>query len=171
MAGSDPQFPPFAAPPRPRAFRVRQAARGSINISPTNHGTLGIFNNASVDRVIVVRDWVLSAATGMFPPPVGFTYYQGMPGAVGGTVNSIDPTAGAIAGQLWSLDTTLTYNLDYCVWGAGNGAQSNPWVHEYPFALLPPGWSLLAQNPDNGSATALSVIWEAVKAEDIDYLY
>jgi hypothetical protein len=51
------------------------------------------------------------------------------------------------------------------------GGAANQWPHDFPMAIIPPGWSFTVQDPVSTEVCALSFFWEAIFAEELDYLW
>jgi hypothetical protein len=152
-------------------FRPRQAARGYLlDTSGISHPTGGLYNNSTGAHVLIVRE-LISTALPSVTGNVGWAYVQGMPGTVGGTVTPLIPMQGALPGQLWSADLAFYYTPDFlppAVAGSGNFSY---WGHEFPLAVLPPGWSIALAGALASGDVVLSVMWEAIYPEELDYLY
>lgn len=77
------------------------------------------------------------------------------------------------------VETATAYILD---WFPLAGIQSNAggsepqqlswWTHDFPFAVIPPGWSLVFTNPATKPDTLyLSMVWEAIYADELDFMW
>jgi hypothetical protein len=147
-------------------FRPRQAMRGVIGITPsTNYGTVSLFNNSTAAQLLVVRDFfVITGTAGI----VDIILYQGSLGSAGGQMQPVVSGDAVTAGQLYSLDDASILTADYAV----NTAYNQPrWGHEFPFQILQPGWSLVFQFATKTVLIDLSIMWEAILAEELDYLW
>lgn len=146
-------------------FRPRNAARGVITLTgPTNNATLSLFNNSTGPHVLIVRAFMVSMTTAHLAL---VARQQGAQGTQGGQVVPLVAGEGARAGQLYSLDTATALTPDYLV-----PAQFN-WPAfglDLPFEVLLPQWSLSFQDTTAAETMRLAVLWEAVQADQLDYL-
>lgn len=150
---------------RYRSFRPRQAARGVITLTgPTNNATLSLYNNSSGVHVLVVRAFMVSSTVAHL---VLVARQQGAQGASGGTIVPGVTGDGARAGLLYSLDTATAITPDYLVPSQFNWPAFGL---EFPFEVLQPGWSLTFQDTTAAETMRLAVIWEAVQADQLDFL-
>lgn len=154
-------------------FRPRQAARGSITLgNVTNYSTVALFNSSSGAHYLVIRDYET-----IFADPGGLTsigYVQGQLGTAGGVKTPLVPGEAVPPGILTSLDSATLLTLDWPLPWMG-GAMNNSsawWPHNFPFAVLPPGWSFVLQDNAVGSGLAqLNVMWEAILADELDFAW
>lgn len=143
----------------------RQGARGAITITtPTNNGTLALFNNGAADDIIVVRDYVLITAVAHL---VAVALVNGTLGTAGGSIVRTYAGGATAAGQLQSLDTATALTADYYVPVVYNWAQ---WNHDFPFQVIAPGWSLQFQDTTAAETMRLAIFWEVVKLDQIDFM-
>ena len=143
----------------------RQGARGAITITtPTNNGTLALFNNGAADDIIVVRDFVVVTTVAHL---VAIALVNATLGAAGGTIVRTYAGGATAAGQLQSLDTPTTLSADYYIPVNYNWAQ---WNHDIPFQFMSPGWSLQFQDTTAAETTRLAILWEVVKLDQIDFM-
>ena len=152
-------------------FRPRQAMRGYITVSPNNDGTLSLFNNSSGTHLLVVRALSMGWIGGTNGLNVGTFYNQGALGTVGGVVQPLLPSGAALPGLLYSLDDTTNRvaRWDYLN-QPGLTETLGWWQHDFPFAILEPGWALCAHFVA-GTKLTFSAMWEAIYPEELDWLY
>jgi hypothetical protein len=151
-------------------FRPRQAARGFISNYNTSHDpAAGVLNNSTNAQLLVVRAVIATPApTG--GADFGLFYVQGNPGTAGGTVRSLYPDTGNLAGQMWLFDTTTDYQIDFGLQSVlGNVASAAVWPYDFPCGIVPPGWSLGFQVQGGPGYLTVSMLWEAIALEELDY--
>lgn len=150
-----------------RLFRPRQAVRGrSTTGTPVNLATVGLFNNSTGRSVLVVRDITVS---GPASDTVSASYQRGQIGSTAGLQASIVANEAAQPGTINSVDTATVYPGDYVLALTAQGAFW--WQHDYPFAVIEPGYSLVFQDGTAAHAIAVSLIWEAIEIDQLDYFY
>jgi hypothetical protein len=151
---------------RYKHFRPRQATFGQrATGTPTNLATVSLFNNSPGPQALMVRDVNLSSTAGDL---IRAAYVPGAVGTTSGIVSQMIPTDGLQAGFLASIDTATVFNGFYIV-TAVQGAFT--WYHDFPFAIVPVGFSLVFQNTTAAHAMSVALIWETVAEDQIDFSY
>lgn len=150
-------------------FHPRQAARGGVaGGSTTNFGTIALFHNGAANTIIVLRDFQFlvqgTTATGM-----GVAYQQKRLTGTPGTVQSMSPDGGTPAGLVDFSDQANALTWDWQINQVGSFTFLLQWFHEYPFALLLPGWSVCFQNTVKAKTISGSFVWEIVDQSQVDY--
>jgi hypothetical protein len=146
-------------------FRPRQAARGFADTNAgSNFPTYYLFNNSTAAQYLVVR-----AISGQFGNGLALAYVQGNPGVALGTITPLIPGTAALPGLLTFLDAAAAITPD----GGGpsyqTATQGTSWNHEFPIAILPPNWSLAIADLGGSQPRAVSVFWEAIFADELDF--
>lgn len=154
---------------RYKSFRPRQAARGLISPSGSNSTTACLYNNSTAAQILVVRDIVPYANSA--PYAVVTSYQQGLLGTKGGLVTPLWPGEAALPGVLTNFDTATAFTGDYAlpIFQVANGYAF--WTHNFPFAIIPPNWSLVVQDGTNRGIYQVSFMWEAVFPDELDFLF
>lgn len=153
-------------PKRPYlGFHPRQSYRGAITITtPTNSGTVALYNTSSASQILVVRDFLVVTTVAHL---VAVALVSGTLGTSGGAIATVYAGGAAGPGQLQSLDTATLITADYYVPAQSNWPQMN---HDFPFQFLPPGWSLQFQDTTAAETLRLAISWEAVTPDEIDFM-
>lgn len=148
-------------------FRPRQAVRGSIPlVNSVNFATAGLYNDSNGAQYLAVR---LPVVAGNHP--VLASYQKGL--LAGATlvtnVTPLIPESAKLPGQLFSVDfATLFTNTDWDV----NQNDNILYLWPFPFAVLPPNYSLVLQNQTaSGQITAAMFVWEAIYPDELDYAF
>lgn len=132
-------------------------------VQPTNWGTVYLYNNSTGRDVLVVRafNYFASVSTAIF-----LKYYQGFTGTAGGVAQVMVPGDGQLPG-VWYGDDIASQgsNFDYSISYFSVGWEPN----ETPHFVLPPGWSVMAQGSNDGSTIQCWALWEAIRADELDY--
>ena len=150
-----------------RLFRPRQGVRGrAITGTPVNLGTVGLFNNSTGRSVLVVRDITVS---GPASDTVAASYQRGQIGTTAGLQASMVANEPLQPGTINSIDTATVYAGDYVLALTAQGVFW--WQHDFPFAVIEPGYSLVFQDSTATHAIAVSLIWEAIEIDQLDYFY
>src|SRR5262245_13231666 len=148
-------------------FRPRQASRASKSTGvPTNRATVSLYNNSTGSFVLAVRDF---SVAGTAADNVALSYQPGQVGSSQGLVASLLPTDAVQPGLLASIDTLTVYAADYTV--PLNTTGEWEWFHEFPFAMITPGFSLVFQCSVAAHAIVVSAVWEAIEIDQLDYFY
>jgi len=148
-------------------FRPRMAARGSKSTGvPTNRGTVSLYNNSTGTFVLALRDFTLA---GTAADTIAISYQPGQVGSSQGLVASLLPTDAIQPGLIASIDTLTVYAADYTV--PLNTTGEWEWFHEFPFAVITPGFSMVWQCTTAAHAIVVSALWEAIQIDQLDYFY
>ena len=155
---------------RYRGFRPYCASLGQGSIQPSNYGTVFLYNDSTGPIVLVVRAWSYADPNASDYIQVGV--YQGVEGTNSSTITRMVPTEAAANGQIWIYDSPTKF--PYLVQGVTSqsiGAQTNGfpgyWAHNFPFLVLPPGWSQFIQYAIKGAIAQASFVWESIPIEDL----
>jgi|SRR6266481_1263959 len=145
-------------------FRPRQAARGAIQLSgPANHATLSLFNDSKSTDVLVVRQFLVSGGSNGL---VAVALMQTAQGSAGGAIVPVVSGERRLSGALYSLDTAVLITPDYYL---DFGDDATIWPIVLPFQVLEPNWSLVFQDLNNAQTMQLSILWEAIEADELDF--
>jgi hypothetical protein len=149
-------------------FHARRMMRAAgVQGNATNRATFGLFHDGTGSRVIVVRDFNFSANTSVL---WNLSVQQLDLAGTALTKNPLVVGDAPSIGKPTYLDTATVYAPDYVVALLAN--TQGYWNHDFPFAVLLPGWSLIIQSNTNATgAPRLGFIWEAVDAEELDILF
>jgi hypothetical protein len=148
-------------------FRPRQATRATKSLGiPTNRATISLYNNSTGPYVLVLRDFIVS---GTANDNIAASYQPGAIGATPGLAAPMLPTDPLMNGQLLGLDTATAYAGDY-IFGLGAYATFE-WWHDFPFAAVTPGFSLVFQCTTAAHALTVAMVWEAIQIDQLDYFY
>ena len=146
-------------------FRPRQASRATKTVAaPTNHATISLFNNSSGPSVLVVRDFEVQGTANDF---VTTSYVVGQPGTAQGLVVSMVSGEPLQAGLIASIDTATVYPGDYSLNLSSLGTFE--WYHDWPYAVVTPGFSLVFQAVTVAHATMVSVVFETIGIDQLDF--
>jgi hypothetical protein len=150
-----------------RLFRPRQSVRGRATTgTPTNLATIGLFNNSTGRSVLVVRDITVS---GPASDTVAASYQRTQIGSTAGQSASIVSNEAAQPGIIAWVDTATVYSGDYVLALTAQGVFW--WQHDYPFAVVEPGYTMVFQDATAAHAISVSLIWEAIEIDQLDYFY
>ena len=150
-----------------KEFRPRMASRGSKATGvPTNRATVSLYNNSTGTYVLAVRDFTVA---GTAADSIALSYQPGQIGSSQGLVASFLPTDAIQAGLIASVDTLTVYAADYTV--PLNTTGEWEWFHEFPFAVISPGFSLVWQCGTAAHAIVVSAVWEAIQIDQLDYFF
>ncbi len=151
-------------------FRPRQAARfwnPHENVASA-YTTLYLYNNSTGPHVLVVRDiYPFSSNDNV----CYFAYERGFSGSVTGTIVSLYPGEALPPGQLYYEDRASAISPDYQfpLTITGNPNPQLNWNHNFPFAVIPPGWSLVLQNGGTADGLGVAGFYEYVTIDQIDF--
>jgi hypothetical protein len=152
----------WSRPPGYRGLNLQRAMRsGFLNTSPTNRATHTLWNNSQGQHYLLVRSVQISTT--------GSSTWMGQTvqtpaGTSQGAVISILPNRAPGPGLHYYQDTATALTPDF---GFGQQAVS-PWAHEFPFAVLPPGYGLAVAPNVNTIVACIGFFWEYVLAEHLD---
>lgn len=148
-----------------RLFRPRQAMRGrSTTGTPTNRATVGLYNNSTGRSTLAVRDITIS---GPASDTINIQYAQTQIATTAGQQSALVANEAIVPGLLAWVDTATVYSGDYAAALTAQGVFW--WQHDYPFAVVQPGYSLVFQDSTAAHAIAVSLIWEAIEIDQLDY--
>jgi len=155
-------------PRRPyRFFHPRQAMRGrATSGTPTNHATVSLYNNSTGQATLAVRDVTIS---GTASDTVAIQYAQTQIGTTAGQQAALVANEAVTPGLMAWIDTATVYSGDYVAALTAQGAFW--WQHDYPFALVQPGFSLIFQDITVAHALTVSLIWEAIEIDQLDWFF
>jgi len=150
-------------------FRPRQAARGGVPLTTaTNYATTALYNNSTGSTVLVVRDWQCSqGGDGNYTAQFG--YYQGRLTGTNYPATPLFPGDAVPNGLVDYSDQPHILPAEYA--NCGWITLSAYWPHDFPFAILPPGWSLFLQAPAKTTILSFGIVWECVSIDELDYFY
>ncbi len=151
----------------PRLVNLRRCVRGTIvDSGEDTNTTVALFNSSPAPELLLVWQYSDQSAEDQ----LGFSYQQGMLGlAPGGTIQQVMPTDGIPPGILVSGDQATAFNSD---WLNPTIKVNSAWPATFPFAVLPPGWALVVQNPNNPTdSITISFYWEAILSEYFDRMH
>jgi hypothetical protein len=152
---------------RYKHFRPRQASRGmKASGVPVNFATLSLYNNSSAPAVLVVRDFSIN---GTANDVIALSYAQGQIGTSQGKVSALLPSEAVQAGLIASIDTATAYPGDYAISLSSLGTFE--WYHDYPFAVVQIGWSLVVQGTTAAHAVTCSILWESISIDELDFFW
>jgi hypothetical protein len=146
-------------------FRPRQAARGTENAGATNYATVRLYNDSTGPVILVVREVVWLTGAGTLSIAMG----QGSIGVAGafGSIQNLIPGTARIPGKLLVNDDAALQVPDYVF---STGAPYASWLHDFPFTVIPPNWHLAMQNRSQGVSCLVGVMWEAILADQLDFM-
>jgi len=148
-------------------FRPREAVRAlKATGVPTNRATVSVYNNSTGPRVLVVRDYTVSGTANDF---VATSFAVGQVGSSQGLVSGLVAGEQLPQGLIASIDTTTVYAGDYSIPLGQPGFFE--WYHDFPFAVVLPGWSLVFQCNTVAHALTVSAMWEAVSIDELDFFW
>ncbi len=143
-----------------RWARRGMRGRGSAASLASNYSSVSLYNNSSGAESLIVR-WVNNYQTQTLG--LGFWWQQGVFGATAGKWEPITATQALLAGQVWSNQTTVAPTLYYETFNLSIHHVVTP---EWPIAVIPPGWSLVAGVNTVATGVFVSWLWEAVPASE-----
>ena len=147
-------------------FRPRQAARGEIGISAVNYATAQLYNDSSGPSILVVRDLRVIDESGNSRQQL--YYSQTKLSINNGTKTPLMPGEAAPAGLLGTQDLPALATFDFMF---ADGTDVGSWIHDFPLAIIPPGWALNAQIGTLAHLLYISVVWEVVSIDELDFIY
>lgn len=147
-------------------FKPRRCARGfaSIDKDSTLMQTVSLFNDSTGPYYLAVRDFFINIGT---QSAVYTDLVAGAHGTLFGRGAPIVPGEPTPPGALYTELVAAAPTPDYEV---GTGVTNLvPWVHNFPYTILQPGWSLrFTANTANAQGLELSIFWQYCRAEEID---
>lgn len=150
-----------------RLFRPRQAMRGrATSGTPTNRATISLYNNTTGRATLAVRDVTIS---GTASDTIAIQYAQGQVGSTAGQQAALVANEAIYPGLLAWIDTTTVFSGDYVAALTAQGAFW--WQHDFPFGVVQPGFSLVFQDTTAAHAITVSLIWEAIEIDQLDWFF
>ena len=156
---------------RYRWFRPRQAARGAVNFTSGvgAYNDVGLQNNSTAAKILVVREFfILSAAVGSGAG--GWFMTQRSIGQNGSSYVENYFRQGATLPGIMVSNSDVTQQFPNVYQNQLGLGQNLTWVHDFPFAIIEPGWSLVWQSAAQNVGATLSMIWEVVDPDELDYM-
>jgi hypothetical protein len=148
-------------------FRPRQAIRGSIvSPTPTNWGTLWLFNDTTGSQYIVLRDVAprVDASSANF-----YFFRQGKAGTIQtGHLYPYVASTAKRAGIFYFSDEASQFTDDQVVTTL---VGSMVWLHQFPIIVLEPGSSFVIQANNAGQSVGVIAVWESIEADELDYAF
>lgn len=151
-------------------FRPRQAMTGAINSTNPQNGFISGLYNPSRTHYLVVRS-VLMQASGSAGNLAGLAYVKGNPGTVGGNTSPLIPGDFPVIGQMWAQDTLTAPTPTIFLDSQADGTSFLTWGHDFPVAIISPGWSLETAPPSVVGSDTFGAVWEAILPEELEFLY
>jgi hypothetical protein len=155
-----------------RAWRRRAGYRGVLlqrtmhsgysPAAPTNKATHSLTNNTNANDFLIVRS--VNFAGNNNVAAVLSAVSKTLLGSSLGTVNHMLPDHAAGPGLHYYADTATGITADF----VPGITQVGFWSHEYPIAVLPPGFNLAIQLSVGAVALGVGFLWEYVKPEELD---
>jgi len=143
---------------------IRQAYFAGGFYNGANSPTFGLYNN-SPTQYLVVRALELAIYNNQAVVEVG-----PVKGQVSGsnlTVTSLSFDTGLPTGLLTSSGQTSS-PLGSAFWAVDIGSSTWSWIHDFPVAVIQPGWSLVAYNSTNAANMGSGWWWEAVEIDQLE---
>jgi hypothetical protein len=148
-------------------FRPRQAMRGQGNISPTNRATISLYNDTKGRNFLIVRDVRVQGLTTIRNQ---ISYLNAQIGSTTGCAQQpLLPSAPALGGTVYAIDTSTVYPPDFLMTSL-TGIDAT-WPHDFPFAVLEPGWSLVVQSATTGGFMYVDFLWESIEPDQLDWFW
>lgn len=154
-------------------FRARRCARGTIEVSSDSntYPVAYLFNNSTGPELLVVRDmqpWSGTPTT--TGTDIGTYYLHGTTGSQGGTITPLVPSQAILAGQLWGDKIADPFTPADYLFG-GFEVTASGWIHDFPFAVLEPGWSLALFVDNKNSDVQIAFYWQVCHPAELDGIY
>jgi hypothetical protein len=151
---------------RYKYFRPRQAMVGFGRVATsTNQATVTLYNNSTGSQCLAVRDWTINGSSGNLSR---LSLQPGLIGTPFTTQSPIIPDSATLAGIITFIDTTTLFTGIYEPEMISGGVQ---WLHNFPFCVLPPNWSLVVQAFSTGQGILASFVWEAIEPDELDFAF
>ena len=143
-------------------MRPQRCMRGGVlPFTPTNLGTVSLYNNSTGAEVLVI--WYVNTNSSDTVLQAGII--QGKQGTAQTTVAPLITGNPIFAGQVCKLDTTTVMPFDQCFqYGQNPSASINA---DLPWAILQPGWSFVVQDTGDADEMCCSFVWQAAHVADI----
>lgn len=150
-----------------RSLDLRRCARGHItNAGAATHTTAALTNNSNAAELILVWQVVYGLN---FSGEEIFSYQQLPVMGTLGTSAPLVPGDAPPPGILSTGDQPAQFPFD---WNMSFATFAQYWPATFPFAVIPPGWSLVVQ--ESGTPTNsidLNFFWEAIRAPEFERWY
>lgn len=148
-------------------FRPREAVRGFGNQSSnTNNANVSLYNNSTGAQLLVVRGYRVSASAAL---SVDSAMVQGNPGGTLGNRQELMPNQATNPGVILINDFSAALTGTWRV--IVPSGDDTYWPHNFPFALIPPGWALQFQGIGTGTSMRVDFLWEAITIDQLDYFW
>jgi hypothetical protein len=150
-------------------FRPRQAYRGGAPVTNPGGGkfaTISLYNASTGPLVLVVRDLNWGSTSGA---AASLGYKQGRLSGTAGVVTPLFPGDHAGAGlvDFQAAAAVLVGEYAYESPALTQGA----WPHDFPLAIVPPGWAFFVCNQSAASPMGAGLIWEEVSIDELEFMY
>lgn len=142
-------------------FWPLQGMKGAGTGTGANFPTVALFNNSTGANYLVVRE-NFTIATTAFVLQGG--YVQGRLSGTNFPAQPLVPTEKLQAG-LVDFSNQAAALAEISLYG------NSAWFHDFPLAIIPPGWSWAWQSASAGDTIKVSFQWEAVDAQQIRPLF
>jgi len=143
-------------------FIAHRAMRGAASISPTNYGTVSLYNNGHGEDILAV--WMITNNSGGAGGAVSFQ--QGMVGSVAGTVSSVVTGDAPNYGVIYTLDSAAAFT-NYIGLTDGYATVDGLPLAKFPSYFLQPNWSLCVQALTANVLEQAAFLWQVVHRQDI----
>ncbi len=146
----------------PSPFRLARG-RAVVAALAANFSTVSLFHNGDPRFLLVVRDINMTAATnsafvtGVAQGSIGSLVMAGIPVVTGEPT----PPGQIFSSQQTALPSTPDYNF------GTNNAYGVPWLHDYAFVALRPGFSFWISGSVVLEALTAAILWEFVYAANV----
>jgi hypothetical protein len=150
-------------------FRPRQAYRGGVPATTAGLGlfaTISVYNSSTGPTVLVIRDWSVAATAAI---TLNTGYNQGRLNGTPGGVTPLFPGDRAGAGLVDYQAAGAVLSADYRM--ANAVLTSMGWLHNFPFAIVPPGWAFFIQQQSANKLISGGFLWEEVSIDELEYTW
>lgn len=149
-------------------IRIDQAMRWTVNSLPVaaQNSQVELYNNAPQGQYIVLRAFAFGP-TAALPAQTGYKAGR-TPGGPSGAGAAMMPDRGMVAGIVTAFTSTSFASPDFFFY---NDPLQAGFIAAFPFAVLPPNWSIqFATNTVNQLFT-VNLIWEVLSPEQLAETY
>lgn len=129
-----------------------------------NWATVGLFNNSLGAYYLIVRSIRVSCTT---TEGVGLSYQNSKVGTAAGIIENMIPTGATPPGQIAAIDSAVQFPPDYSLQIIANQDAFLP--HDFPIAVIEPGWSFVLQDLDKTFNLIASIIYEYITPDELDF--
>ena len=150
-------------------FRPRQAARGGVPKTTPSAGTfftVSLYNSSTGATVLVLRDWSISGAGANL---TALGYNKGRLTGTNYPAQSFFPGDSAPAGLVDYQAAAAALTGDY--YTTLNSTAGGLWPHDFPFAIVPPGWAFFMCITIAAAFGQAGFLWEEISIDELDYFY